>query len=152
MSVCLEERRQLADAIEQYLAGEIDNFALNEVCQQMHRDVAAFQIAGQVWYGYDDIRRHKYEGKHRWTPEGEAMLRRWIQFLRTDRQWPIETDRVPQDKGCLLELVHLPLLIPYLLYGLFMIIFFPDRPKFKDNLYWPYHSQAEWDKALRLPM
>lgn len=154
MSIGDNDRVKVAEAIEAYLRCEIDNFELDDVLFAVE-DRAAFEIASQVWFFYDDCKRHKNEGKHKHNEAAEALLRRWVMFLRSDHPWPIDE---PDNRtrwysagrwrgmwkpiGCLLELVVLPIMLPI---GLFQaIVLGHPRPRFAKNEYWPFQSVEEW--------
>jgi hypothetical protein len=156
MPIRQEDRDRIADAIERYLSREIDNFQLdNALFDAKIEDRAACEIAIEVWYFYDDFKRHKNEKRHEIPAAGEAMLRRWILFLRSDHPWPIDEPNwqerwyspgrwqgVMAPVGCLLGLVMLP-------WGLFeVLVLGRPRPKSAENEYWPFRSSAEW-AALR---
>lgn len=58
MSIDKQDRAKVADAIEGYLRCEIDNFELDDILFAA-KDRAAFEIASEVWFFYDDCKRHK---------------------------------------------------------------------------------------------
>jgi hypothetical protein len=145
-----EDRDRIADAIERYLSCEIDNFQLDDILLAV-KDRAAYEIAREVWFFYDGVKKHKNEKRRKITEQGEALFRRWIQFLRSDREWPIQEPdarikwyhrsrwkTVAQPVGCLVGLILLP-------WGLFeVIVLGRPRPRFTDNEYWPFQSSDEW--------
>jgi hypothetical protein len=153
MPIRREDRERVADSIEGYLAGEIDNFQLDDALFKADlEDRAACEIAGEVWFFYDDFRRHKNEKKHGIPQAGEARLHRWIEFLRSDQPWPIqEPDArrrwyrsgnwrgVVMPIGCVLALIMMP-------WALFeVIVLGRPRPQSAKNEYWPFQSLEEWD-------
>ena len=144
------DRDRIANAIEGYLRCEIDNFQLDDILDTA-KDRAAFEIAREVWFFYSDCKKHRNEKSHKMTEPSEALFARWIQFLRSDHEWPIrEPD--PRKKwysgarwhgattpiGCILGLLMLP-------WALFEVILlgFP-KPRFNKNEYWPFQSREEW--------
>ena len=149
MSIDKANRSRIADAIERYIRCEIDNFELDDLLQQAE-DRAAFEISSQVWYFYCDVKRHKNEARHKLTAEADALLKRWMLFLRSDHEWPIdEPDRrtgwhkskgVLKPLGCLFQLILLPIM-------LFQIIALGHpRPRFTKNEYWPFESSEDWKR------
>ena len=73
MPIRREDRERVADAIQGYLASEIDNFQLDDALFKADlEDRAACEIAGEVWFFYDDFRRHKNEKKHKILEAGVA--------------------------------------------------------------------------------
>jgi hypothetical protein len=150
-SINRAERDRVADVIEKYLCCEIDTFQLDDAIFCHAEDRAAFEIACEVWFFYDDCKWHKNEKKHKLPEAGEAMLRRWCQFLRSDEDWPVcEPDArmkrhhpgrwqgMTMPIGCLLGLIMLP-------WALFEVVALGrPRPKSAGNVYWPFQTPEQW--------
>ncbi len=150
MSIYRADRNNVADAIEAYLRCEIDNFELDDILSAVE-DRAAYEIAQEIWFFYDDITWHKNEKSHKVTEAGEARLQRWVQFLRSDYSWPIdEPDSrkrwysghrwkgLTKPIGCILGLIMLP-------WALFEVIVLRyPRPRSANNEYWPFQSPEDW--------
>lgn len=147
-----EDRDRVAGAIEKYLRCEIDNFELDDALFAPNaEDRAAFEIAGEVWFFYDDCRRHKNEKGHKILEAGEARLHRWVQLLRSDHEWPSDEpdsrrrwysparwQGVTMPVGCVLGLLMLPWML------IEVIVLRRPRPKSAENEHWPFQSVEEW--------
>jgi hypothetical protein len=143
-------RNTIADVIERYLNCEIDNFELDDVLSSA-KYRAAFELAQEVWFFYDDCGRHTNEGAHRLSKPEEARLRRWVLLLRSNHKWPIDEpdprtrwyheDRwygVLRPLGCLITLILLPkVFFDVVVRGL-------PRPRCGKNEYWPLQSLEDW--------
>jgi hypothetical protein len=158
MSVDTEDRNKVADAIERYLAREIDNFELDDILFTAE-DRAAFEVACEVWFCYDDIRRHKNEGRHKILPPGETRLRRWVSLLRSDQPWPRDEpdsrDRwysgrrwrgIMAPIGCVFALLMLPIFL------FEAVVLGRPRPRSAKNEYWPFESSEDWKRFASSPV
>ena len=88
MTIDCQFRCAMADAIEMYLMGVIDNWSLDDVISSTKTDdVLCREIARQIWLFYDDTRRYKNEGSAALQPTKTAILRRWESLLRTEFEW-----------------------------------------------------------------
>ena len=78
-------RDRLAAILAQYMRGEVDNFALDEVAMDAESDDDAVHAIGTgLWCTYDDFRRHTVRADHRvWE-----TMRRTVAFLKTDLDLP----------------------------------------------------------------
>jgi hypothetical protein len=151
VSIGKADRNRVADAIERYLRCEIDNFQLDDILFKAE-DRAAFEIAQEVWFFYDDCTRHKNEKRHKLHEAAEARLRRWVLFLKSDHEWPIDEpdsrnnfysdnrwQGVARPIGCLLQLIVLPKILFDVLVRRY------PRPRSANNEYWPFHSLEDWE-------
>ena len=88
MTIDTANRRRVADAIQGYLDGALDNFRLDdELMQIVTEDVACHEIAKEMWYFFDDVKRHYNAKPYEIDERAEAIVRRWISFLRSDLKW-----------------------------------------------------------------
>ena len=112
--VLRRERIQLADAFEAYHAGEIDNFALDEVvCSKEHLPRTMWAVWIDVWSSYDDFRLRRAAT----SAHARAVCRRVVAFLRSD----FEYFAPPQRRA-----------------------FFGLIPRTLIRSYWPFVSQSDW--------
>jgi hypothetical protein len=140
MSIDRANRDMIADGIERYLRCEIDNYELDDI-HFNGKDRAAYEICQEVWFFYDDFKRHKNKGKYKLPESDEARLRRWVLFLRSDSEWPIDEPdrRWKKPPGCILALIYSPKAIFDTLLGL-------PRPRSENNEYWPLNSLEDWTR------
>ena len=152
MSIDKANRNRIADAIDAYLRCEIDNFELDGVLFNAE-DRAAFEIAREAWFFYDDCKRHK-NAKRRKLPEpAEARLRRWVLFLRSDTEWPLEEpdprtrwhgggrwQGILKPIGCIVALMMLPITL------FEVIVLGYPRPRSVNNEFWPFQSVEDWTR------
>jgi len=128
-----EARERLAGAIEDYLEERIDNFALDDHLTRVQtEDTACKEIAGELWFFYDDCSRHFNSGKWRIDENDEQSIRRWIQLLRSPTDWIWEewhTETPPSGSACR------------------SIV--PKRMNWKAsarerNRFWPWSDESDW--------
>jgi hypothetical protein len=89
MTVEMDSRYRICQAIEDYLGGLIDNYALDDALMPfgVSTDVACRFVYTEMWYYYDDCSRHDCSGKWALSSEIEAAIRRWLDLLRSGREW-----------------------------------------------------------------
>ena len=139
MAIDREMRQVVADAIDAFLKGTIDNFSLDDtIFSKKTDDMLCAEIAQQVWFFYDDTYKYLNNGKRKLHPSREAILKRWILILRSELQWSDfaqPSPRPPRFGG----------------FGRFLNrILHPTKPKFGDNPYWPFSNAnpKERDKLI----
>ena len=82
----------MAEATRHYLAGVSTNFVFDDrIFNIKSSDPAIKANRGQLWLIYDDIRKHKHEGRWRLGDREREIVVRAIMFLKSDReyQWPL---------------------------------------------------------------
>ncbi|MBS1715867.1 MAG: hypothetical protein JST30_16185 [Armatimonadetes bacterium] len=72
-----QSREHLADRIEAWSRGEIDNLELDDTVWEHFGSDETFEVANAVWCCYDDFKSHPP------TPGTNALLRRYAAFLRS---------------------------------------------------------------------
>jgi hypothetical protein len=86
-----EARNKLAEAIRHFVAGLKDNFEFdNFVGSIQTKDAGVARVRQEMWYVYDDIRRHKLKGEFALSEKQKETISRFILFLRSDVEyrWP----------------------------------------------------------------
>lgn len=87
-----DARDRMAEALEAYLSRQTDNFELDEALMDIageSADPTIDFVADEVWYCYDDVKRHKV----RLTKEGWDFFYRLILLLRSGGQVEITVTR-----------------------------------------------------------
>jgi hypothetical protein len=130
MPVDKTARQEFARAIEGYLSGTIDNFALDDVLFHGPKtdDVLCNEIAEELYCCYDNSSKHTNSGTHKIRERGEQALRRLVELLRSDTEWrwPSRTEA----KGLLAVLAN---------------VFNGRRSQVGQNVFWPFSSADDWD-------
>jgi hypothetical protein len=87
--ICEQSRDRLALALRRYVAGRIDNDALDDVDVDW-RDRGAVAVKWMAWTLYDDTRRHYAKGRHQISRSNRRIIAKWIVFLhsRNEYLWP----------------------------------------------------------------
>ena len=88
MSVDRDARRKLAEELRHYVAKQSSNFELNDAIFDIRTsDRVMIAVRDTTWMLYDDLRKHKAEGK--WAIEDAARreVARWILFLHSDLEY-----------------------------------------------------------------
>jgi hypothetical protein len=127
----------MARAIGQFLAGMIDNWALDdELHDYPTDDEMCVEICDQAWFLYDDVKRYHNLGKRKLPAECEAILERWSALLRSDLEWASVVGGQGRGKWKTFWARHVR---PRL----------PPRPKFRSNPYWPFATGGHWEEFGR---
>ena|SRR5277367_904048 len=81
-----EARGRAGELLEEFGAGTISNDGLERDWPRS-KDNAVREIRKAVWHLYSDLREHQLER----SPAGQDLIRRCIDFLRTDLEyrWPV---------------------------------------------------------------
>jgi hypothetical protein len=132
MAVDLQNRRILADAIDDFIDGTIDNWTLDDIGWGDRNDTMCREIRRQTWLFYDDIRRYYNTGPGALGGQAEAILRRWSQLLRSDVEWG-EVTGIAERRNSWTTL------------RAFFSKRATPRPAWKRNVFWPFHSRAHWE-------
>lgn len=130
MIVDRRSRDFMANAIEDYLDGRIDNWTLDDAHMIVSDDAMCQEFAEAIYFFYDDCSRHTNAGRHSIAPDENAMLRRWIELLRSDVVW--QWARTPHPTGFFSKLISV----------------FNEKPPYSGNLYWPFPNESdfrEWE-------
>lgn len=127
-------RTRLADDIENFLDGKIDNWTLDDTICHKTEDILCSELRNQVWFFYDDTKRYRNVGKRKRRPEAEAILRRWVALLRSQMEWR--------------DIASDPELPPSALWGRVWDLFKAPRTKFGSNHYWPLANTEAWDRLF----
>ena len=136
MTVDRHFRSAIADAIDMFLRGEIDNWALDDAISSTQTDdVLCREIARQIWLFYDDVRRYTNEGSKALQPTYTAILRRWESLLRTEIEWssiaaPTSSNRSSKRWSWVRSFISNRR---------------ATRSKFKRNEYWPLSDAGAWE-------
>jgi hypothetical protein len=99
-------------------------------------DSACKEIAGELWFFYDDCSRHLNAGKWKIDADGEQSIRRWIQLLRSSTEWiwvKWHSERPPSNS--------------------FWDSIIPKGLKWKPsarerNSFWPWSDESDWRSWL----
>lgn len=128
-------RSALALAIGQFLDGEIDNWALDDVCTlKKSDDRLCRELAFHTWLFYDDVRRYKNLGSAALTADRTEVLRRWEQLLRSEIEWAtISPPKSDSLWGRIRE-----------------FLYWRSDPKnrWRQNPYWPLPDAASWNSVI----
>ncbi len=140
-----EARNKLAEAIRHFVAGLKDNFEFdNFVWSIRTKDAGVSRIRQEMWYVYDDIRRHKLKGEWALSKKQKETISRFILFLKSDVEyrWPQKHWEFPLAR-LFLGIITFGLLPRYL-----------DR-KWKENgswEVWPFLTASEFNEAKQNPV
>jgi hypothetical protein len=136
MSLDVKTRMRIAEAIQDYLDCEIDNFALDDVLAKAPTDDAVCQeISGEMWFFYDDCSRHLNEGKFKISPDDEQSVHRWIALLRSSADWTwMRWHGSSQPSGVRGALSR------------FRDAIKRQTPALQSNKFWPWVDQADWSQ------
>jgi len=111
-----EERQHVANALEDYMAGRIDNFQLDDLIEDADFVLTELpELWGAIWCSYDDFHIHPPNEEH----GHRAHFRRVAAFLRSGLEY-----REPPTRRVFFGLFSKPVYPPY----------------------WPFSSQADWRK------
>jgi hypothetical protein len=125
-----ESRILLANAIEQYLDGKIDSFALDDTIFDLpDRDQACVEIGREMSRFLGDFKKQMYDSAQL-LPQYEEGLRRWILLLRSAVEWPPDATSARGVQKLL---------------NFFRLV---QRTEFGRNPFWPYETQADWDSKV----
>ncbi len=125
-----ESRLLLANAIEHYLDGKIDNFALDDVIFHLpHRDRACIEVGREMSRFLGDFKKHKYDTAQLMSKYEEGV-RRWICFLRSTVEWPLGAVSARGIQKFL---------------NIFRLV---QKTEFSQNPFWPYDTLADWGKIV----
>lgn len=125
-------REKLAEAIEAYVDGRIDNDALDKTLsdKDIRRDETCLEIAGEMELFLSDFCYHRNEGGYQISEEAEQAIRRWVYLLRSGWEWPPHREDLTQFGWLgLLALLRSNLCVKSRLAG---------------NCYWPLSGPEEW--------
>jgi hypothetical protein len=141
MSVDIDSRRIVCEAIHAYVNDEIDNFRFDDILGECHTsDGLCNAIIGALWYFYDDCTRCHFP-KHWKSAEAQApYLERWERLLQTS----IDFDEAERAR-VVLNAPSRPGI-----WGKVNDLFYGKRPGFASNPFWPLSSSEEWS-ALGIP-
>ena len=140
-----EARNKLAEAIRHLVTGLKDNFEFDTLVWSIRtKDVGVTRIRQEMWYLYDDIRRHKL--KYEWSlyERQKEIITRSILFLKSDVEY-----RWPQK--------HWEFPLARLLLSVFTFGLLPrhlDR-KWKEEgtwAVWPFFTAGEFNEAKQNPV
>jgi len=84
-------RNKMAEEMRHFYSCLTTNFEFDDFVFDLETDDPAVKaIADACWATYDDIRKHKMDGKWSLSDEQRAIVARAIAFLKTDLeyQWP----------------------------------------------------------------
>ena len=130
-------RDSLCTAIEDYLSRRIDNHELERRMFAIQtNDPACKEIAREMCFFSSEFRRHTNTGSARITFDVSTIIDRWLAFLRSDAEWPVEV-RPPGSKFKRFTGAIKALLTDK-----------PDVPQFRINEFWPFESQDGWSAIL----
>ncbi len=140
-----DARNRLAEAIRHFVAGFKDNFELDDSVWSIRtKDAGIVRIRQEMWYVYDDIRRHELKGEWALSEQQKENISRFILFLKSnvEYRWPQKHWEVP---------------LARLLFGVFTFGLLPkylDR-KWKENgtwEVWPFLTASEFNEAKQKPV
>lgn len=139
-----QARDKLAQAIRHFIECFTDNMEFDDAAWEIEtKDRAVNEIYYDMWLTYDDLTRHKLEGRHALTEAQLVAVKRAIVFLKSDCEykwpkWPIYYQIVRP----LLALLSWGRLIKRL-----------DRHFHGNGDYdvWPFFSHEDYELSLRSP-
>ncbi len=91
-------RNRLAGEIRHFVAGLKDNFEFDDAVWSIHTgDAGVGAIRQQMWFVYDDLRRHQLRGEWALSEKQGQAIARCILFLKSDCEyrWPRKYREVP---------------------------------------------------------
>ena len=93
MAVVREDRDRLALLLSDFMEEKIGSFALDKGLDDLleSKDSAVRELAGQLWFFYDDFADHTIIIDR----DGWNWLQRWLLFLKTDEAKPWPQDPTP---------------------------------------------------------
>jgi len=84
-------RNKLAEVIRHFIGRFKDNFEYDDAAFDINtKDKGVIEIRDNVWLIYDDLKRHKMEGKWALSKKQDTIVKRCIVFLKSDYEyrWP----------------------------------------------------------------
>ncbi|HZL37111.1 MAG TPA: hypothetical protein VFC78_17460 [Tepidisphaeraceae bacterium] len=108
----------MAEALRHFASGRTANFDFEDellailaarIVDWKDDDAALWAIQSKSWFLYDDIRRHRLDGKRRLNRGGRREIARWIVFLHAghEYEWPVRN--FISFRSCLLRVLTLGL-------------------------------------------
>lgn len=139
-----QARDKLAEEIRHFVECFTDNFEFDDVALKINtKDRGVNEVYRAVWQTYDDLTRHKMDGKYALTEAQMATVKRAILFLKSDFEykWP---------NWPLYYMISRPLL---------WLISLGSLTKRLDQYFhgngdedvWPFFSREDYEKALKFP-
>ena len=132
-------RRIIADAIDAFLLGKIDSWALDDAADSLATDDMMCRRIGRC---LEALRRCYNKGKDALPREFEERLRRWEYLLRSSVEWS-EICPTPRRSNWSVRVWNY---FRGSLAGSFRL-----NPKFKikpEDMYWPFADAAAWETFL----
>lgn len=125
-------REEVARAIEDYLSARINNDEMERRFRHAARkDRACFgTVQGMLCFS-SEFKKHFNNGIHQLADGHSAMIRRWVLFLRSSKEWPEPVPDPPRSFGSKVK-------------AFLARLREPDVPPFAKNEYWPFASIEDW--------
>ena len=142
----IEQRNKLAESMRHYLSGRISNFEFMERTEELwvSKDKAVRKIMQSFWMGYDDLKEHKNEGKHKISSDGELYVKTMILFLKSDNEYnweDLKYDNIP----------FLRAIIYLVTFGKYPEVWDKEIMKKGDYDVWPFLTKSEFDNEISNP-
>jgi hypothetical protein len=139
-----QARDKLAEEMRHFVLGFTDNFEFDDAALNIDtKDRGVQEVCHAIWFTYDDLRRHKLEGRWALTEAQMAIVKRAIVFLKSDCEykWP---------KWPIYYKIGRPLL---------WLVSIGILTKRLDNHFhgngdddlWPFFCRSDYEDALRFP-
>lgn len=137
----------LAENLRHYLSGTITNFEFMDRIKPIYKsgDKGVRAVENVFWYCYDDLREHNNSGKHKLTEESENQIKRFILFLKSDKEYEWNDAKFIDSIKWLLNL------ITFGLYPKNLEETDKSRYAIGDDQVWPFFSQDEFEKEIKDP-
>ncbi len=110
MSVDIDARKQLAEAINKYINDEIDNFEFDDVITDIKtKDKTVKWCVSSLWYCYDDLKQHRAVlSKREWD-----LLQRMLLLLDGSGEIEEATELIyPSENFILLSILGMMIAVP----------------------------------------
>ncbi len=135
-------RNKMSEEIGHFVAGLTNNFVFDDrVFNIETQDAGVINIRHEMWLIYDDLSRHKLEGKWSLSIQEKAVVSRCILFLKSDAEhrWP--------NKQSILQII-----LGLLTLGLTFIFFEKKWKACGSWELWPFLTIEEFEAATRHPV
>jgi len=138
-------RDKLAEEIRHFMGCFTDNYKYDDAAFDIDTDDRGVnEVYENIWLTYDDLRRHKLEGKWALSDEQKVIFKRAIVFLKSDSEykWP---------KWPIYYRIARPI-IWLLTFGRLCGKFDHHFNGHGDLNAWPFHSCKEFTEAKETPV
>ena len=145
-----KRRAEFAELLRRFAAGQLTNdeyedraFEILPVPARHAEDQGLWPIMEMSWFLYDDLHKHRLDGKYKLTRDGRREVCRWILFLQSDCEYEWPRKSFHSLLAPILKLVTL---------GWWGRRQQEDFESAGEVEVWPFLRRADYEAALRCPL